>query len=228
MCFSATASFGLSAVLLPAGVYALVKARKIDRHWIPFSAYPIAFAFQQAAEGLLWLGISADNQQVIASASRAFLFFSHFFWLSWVPLSAYWLERSPRRRTALLCLTWLGALFGLSMFLPILVRMDWLSVELVRNSIEYKTTLIYDGIVDRPVLRAFYALIVVCALFLSSNRRVRIFGALVVVSLLVAYLLFAHAFISVWCFFAAILSTYLVLVPVDKRERTLSPARPLP
>ena len=107
------------------------------------------------------------------------------------------------------------------MFLPILVRMDWLSVELVRHSLEYKTTSIYDGIVDRRVLRAFYALIVVCALFLSSNRRVRIFGALVVVSLLVAYLLFAHAFISVWCFFAAILSTYLVLATADKRERAL-------
>lgn len=225
MCFSATASFAVAAVLLPAGAYGLLKARRTEPEWIPLAAYPIAFAVQQAVEGLLWLGVNANDPTTIAAASRGFLFFSHFFWLAWVPISMYWIEKDRKRRVPLLALSGLGILFGLSLFLPLLLRMDWLSIELVQQSIEYKTVLIYDGLVDRRILRAFYALIIVSSLFLSSDRRVRVFAALVTASLIVAYLFFAHAFISVWCFFAAILSAYLVAVFAMERRRTLVPAQ---
>lgn len=218
MCFSATASFSIAAVLVPLGAYSVAMARQIGPKWIPISVYPMAFAVQQAIEGAIWLGIDAADPPTIASASRGFLFFSHFFWLFWVPLSVYWLETDRRRRTALFALTGIGGLFGLSVFVPSLLMADWLSVEVVNHSLEYKTVLIYDGIVNRTVLRGFYAAVVLSALFLSTDRRIRIFGGLIAGSLLVTYLFFAHAFISVWCFFAAILSVCVLAVVMDERR----------
>jgi len=224
MCFSATASFTVAAILLPAGTYCVTTAQWIDSKWLLLAIYPIVFSIQQATEGIVWLGVNSGDQTVIAVASRGFLFFSHFFWLAWVPFSVYWLEDEPWRRTLLLTLTGIGAFFGLSIFLPLLLVADWLSVELVRHSLEYKTVLIYDSIANRTVLRGLYALLIVSTLFLSSNLRVRIFGGLIVVSLLVSYLFFAHALVSVWCFFAAILSAYIMIILAIEYRQRLTPA----
>lgn len=98
---------------------------------------------------------------------------------------------------------------------------DWLEMELVNRSLDYRTTLIYDGYVNRTVLRLFYAAIVVSAFFLSTDRRIQLFGWLVVASLALTYAFFAYAFISVWCFFAAILSAYLTAVIILDNRRSM-------
>jgi len=222
MCFSATASFTAAAILLPAGAYCLATARRIDFRWIPLAVYPIVFSIQQAIEGILWIGFNAGDQTTIAAASRGFLFFSHLFWLAWIPFSVYWLGGETWRRRLLLALTIVGALFGLSIFLPSFLIADWLSVEQAWHSLEYRTVLIYEGIVNRTVLRGIYALIIVSALLLAPNPQVRTFGGLIAASLIVAFLFFAHAFISVWCFLAAVLSSYVVIILVIERRRQVA------
>ena len=221
MCFSAAASFTVAAVLLPASAYCIETARRIGPNWLAFAIIPLAFSIQQAIEGLVWLSISASDQSNLAITSRGYLFFSHFFWLAWIPLSVYLLERDPWRRKLLLILMALGVVAGLSIFLPSLLISDWLSVELAHNSLNYKAVLIYDGIASRTLLRGSYALFIVSILFLSSLSRVRIFGGLIVAALLVTNLFFAHAIISVWCFLAAVLSTYIVMVMMIERHRLL-------
>lgn len=212
MCFSATASFTLCGALVPVGLYAMAKARRSCPEWLPFAVYPLAFGIQQGFEGFVWLGINSGNETMVAAASRGFLFFSHFFWLAWVPLSVWMMETDPLRKRIAAALSAIGILYGLSIFLPSFLLRDWLYMELVNRSLEYRTTLIYEGFINRTNLKLFYAAIVVSALFLSSNRKVRIFGGLVAVSLLFTYAFFAYAFISIWCFFAAILSAYLAVV----------------
>ncbi len=179
---------------------------------MPLAMYPAVFALQQIIEGLVWTGVNAGDQALVAAASRGFLFFSHFFWLAWVPFSIYWLESEIWRRRILLCLTGIGVASGLSVFLPSLLLADWLSVEQVQQSLEYKTVLIYDGLVSRTVLRVIYAVIIVSALLMASSWKIGVFGGLILVSLLVASHFFAHALISVWCFFAAILSIYIAII----------------
>lgn len=219
LCFSATASFSVAAVLLPVGLYSVSTARQAATKWMPLAIYPLAFSIQQALECVLWLGVTSGDSATIAVASRGFLFFSHFFWLAWVPYSAYCLETETRRRKAFLGLTAIGSVYGLSLFLPAFSIIDWLSVELVKNSLDYKITLIYDGFVSRTALRAVYALIVVSALVFSSDVRVKIFGGLIVAAQAMTYIFFAHAFISVWCFFAAALSVYIATILADARKR---------
>ena len=209
MCFSATASFTVAALLAPVSAYSLRIAKRTGERWLPFAAYPLAFAIQQFIEGLVWLAINADNQAMLAVTSRGFLFFSHFFWPAWAPFSSYCLERKRWKKTVLLALTVFGTAFGLSVCLPALLKADWLSVAVVNGSLEYKTRLIYEGIVDRSTLRLVYAVVVVAALLLSSERLVNLFGLLIAASVIFAHDQFYYAFISVWCYFAAVLSIYV-------------------
>jgi hypothetical protein len=223
VCFSATASFTIAAVLAPVAAYSLVTAR-MEPRWLALAAYPLGFGLQQAIEGVVWLSLAAGDPRMIALAGRGFLFFSHFFWPAWVPFSVYWLERAaePWRRRWLLAGAIVGALFGLSISLPSLLFDDWLSVDVVDGSIEYNTVLLYDDLVARSILKVVYAALVVSALMLSTERPVQIFGGIILISLLVAEHYFAHAFISVWCFFAAVLSIYvgvMLAIRVDAGAR---------
>jgi len=220
MCFSATASFTLFGALVPAGIYTIARSRRSNSAWLPFAAFPLAFGIQQGFEGFAWLGIQVGNETMVSVSSRGFLFFSHFFWLAWVPLSVWMIETNPARKRVLVMLATIGFVFGLSIFLPSFLIYDWLAIELVNRSLEYKTTLIYDGFVNRTALRLFYAAILVSALLVSIDRRIQIFGVLVAASLVVTYAFFAYAFISIWCFFAAILSTYLAAIIVRDSRRS--------
>ena len=223
MCFSATASFALAGVLVPAGIFTIAKIDRGHSAWLPLAAFPLVFGIQQGIEGAVWLGVDGGRQALVETAGRGFLFFSHFFWLVWVPFAVWRLESDPVRRRFAAALVAAGALFGLSLFLPPVLVRDWLAVERVNLSLDYRTTLIYDGVVSRLVLQMAYAAIVVGALALSSDRRIRLFGALVAVSLAAAYVFFAYAYISVWCFFAAILSVYMTVVIQRDRRAAQGP-----
>ncbi len=224
MCFSATASFTLFGALVPAGLYTIAKSGRANGAWLPFAAFPLAFGLQQGIEGVVWLGIESGNQAMVGIASRGFLFFSHFFWLAWVPFSVWMIETDGTRRRIAAVLTVVGFVYGLSIFLPSFLVGDWLEIVLVNRSLEYKTTLLYDGVVNRTALRLFYAAIVLSALFLCTDRRIQVFGAMVAVSLALTYVFFAYAFISVWCFFAAILSAYpTAVIVLDKRRSVEAP-----
>ena len=219
MCFSATASFSVAAVLFPAGCYAFATAQRMDSKWVPVAIYPIAFSVQQAIEGMLWIGIGSGNQALISVASLSFLFFSHLFWLAWVPFSVCGFEKDPRHRILLVCLSGIGTLFGLSMILPLFYFPDWLAVTQVNHSLKYEMVLIHDEVVSRPILLGFYSFFVASALLLSSDRRIRVFGGLIATSLFVTSIIFTYAFISIWCFFAAILSVYIFAILMVEHRR---------
>jgi hypothetical protein len=218
MCFSATASFTVAALLAPVGAYSLRLTKQTGKRWLLLASFPLAFAIQQAIEGVVWLGVNANEPSLVAITSRGFLFFSHLFWPAWVPLSVYALEERRRNKIALLGLAVLGFVFGLSIAVPALVKPDWLSVVVINGSLEYKTILLYDGLVSREALRVVYAVVVLAALFVSSERFVNIFGILILASVLFARNQYDYAFISVWCYFAAVASVYIMgmLVAVSR------------
>ena len=221
MCFSATASAAAAATLIPIGAYCINIARKNMPGWLMLSAYPMAFGLHQAIECAVWLGINSNNQSLVDMASLGYVFFSHFFWLFWVPFSVYYMEMEGTRKRFLGILTILGFLYGLSLFIPLILREGWLVVEVVQNSLLYKTTIICGGIVDRQVVRGIYALQVFLALILSTNHKVRLFGVMIMISVIGTFAFFKYAFVSVWCFFAAILSVYL-LIALKSEQRLIS------
>lgn len=222
MCFSATASFALGGALIPTGAYALSKARRSENNWMPFAVYPMAFGIQQVFEGFVWLGLTTENTAMTELAARGFMFFSHFFWLFWVPLSVWLIEDDRIRSRMMAVLCGLGTLLGLAIYLPVLVFPESLTVSIVSLSIDYDVALNMKTEFNVGAIRLAYGAIIIGALILSSDRRIQIFGGLVAASLVVTSLFYDYALISVWCFFAAVLSGYLVLVIAQDQRSVLA------
>lgn len=210
MCFSATASFTASALLIPAGIYCLREARKSQREYLPIAGCPFFFGIQQVFEGLLWLGIGSNKLILIHYSSLVFLFFSQFFWLFWTPFSAFSLESNKLIKRILMIFMIVGFFYGALLYIPLLFDDNLLNIQVLERSIDYTTTFILNDLFPKNFSFLFYAFILLGSLFISSNRSLNYLGGLLFLSALVTYIYFIYAFISVWCFFAAILSSYLI------------------
>jgi hypothetical protein len=215
MCFSATSSLIAAAVLLPAGIYTLAIARHGDGRYGLLAAFPLLFGIQQTFEGLLWLQLAEspgpDVYGMAFGSALAFLFFAYLVWPGLVPLAAWRIERDPWRRRLFGATALLGWIIGGSLFIPLLAHPDWLQVEVMRGSLLYHSQLIYDPYIAPHLGRLLYALIVLLPLIGSSDSMVRHFGVLILASVLVSVPLFSYAFVSIWCFFVALLSVYLAV-----------------
>lgn len=212
MCFSATASFVAGSALIPLGGAACLQAWKVDRRYLTLAAFPALFGIQQSIEGHLWRSFDEPSMAVSHAAAMAFLFFAYLLWLVLTPLAAFFIEDRVWLRRAFWGAAVAGGIFGLSLYLPLVFRPDWLSVELVHNSIQYDTRLIYDGVGSVTILRVVYAAVICLPLLASTARGVRTFGVLIAISVIVTFLFAVYAFTSVWCYFAALLSGYVVFL----------------
>ena len=210
MCFSASVSFAAGSVLIPVGLYCLQVARP-SPDYLPLACVPLFFGLQQGFEGVVWSGIQAHNAIAIHAGALAFLCFSHWVWLVWPPYIALCLEPDPKRQHVCRGCLLAGALVGALLYLPLVIHPDWLSVAVRQDSLEYQARFIGEAI-PNVVTRLFYVLIILIPLFISSHVDIKIWGMLIAVSALISVLIFNYAFVSVWCFCAALLSLYILQV----------------
>jgi len=104
-----------------------------------------------------------------------------------------------------------GAFAGSLVYSVMLLHPEWMSVAVREHSIIYDFSAPYRSTIQIPVTPILlYGLTTLLPLLFSSHRRIRIFGVLVALSMALASAVHNKAFISVWCFFAALLSLYLV------------------
>jgi hypothetical protein len=214
MCFSAEASFGAATGLIPAGAYCLQAAARKNPRLLPIAALPLVFGLQQASEGFVWVGLHHDDPQLTRLASLAFLFPALALWPFWVPFMMWFKEDRPIRRRFLLGLTAASTVWFFVFYVPLVTGpAEMLSTEIVHHSIAYKyPDLPLFQLVPPQVPNIFYGLTVVLPLVLSSDRRSVVPGLAVAVTAILCFVLFQYTFVSVWCFFAAILAAYLVWV----------------
>jgi hypothetical protein len=226
MCFSPEASFVVGGALVPAGGYCLRTAWAKDPRLVPVALIPWAFAAQQIAEGFVWLGLNTDDPALTRSAALVFLFFATAFWPWWFsPLNAT-LERRPGRRPVFVVLTLVTSVWFWVLFYPLVVGPEsLLSVKVVHHSIQYSYP-------DHPVfqyvplslLRVLYLLSVAVPMALGPNIFGRGPALLLLGSVVVTAIVFDYAFISVWCFFAAVLTGYLCVWLRRFPARAVAPA----
>ncbi|MCA0871583.1 hypothetical protein LCL97_12155 [Seohaeicola saemankumensis] len=212
MCFSAEASFVLGTGLVVCGGATLRSAFAGDRRYAALAGLPLFFGIQQISEGVLWLRLDAGSAGNTELPMLIFLLFAYWFWPVWVPLSAALVEpRRRKQRTFALC-SMAGAILGGALFLPVLLHPEVLSISIVRHSIQYSNPEMfpYDG--AKLLARAIYAAIICIPLLLSSVAQVRVFGWLILGSVIFGFLFLSYAFTSVWCFLAAVLSAYIYIV----------------
>ena len=205
MCFSATASFSAGAVLLGIGTLtwrsALARHRRRD---LPFAAIPLLFAAQQLLEGVIWLTFSDEAPQLNSVMTHVYSFFSHVLWPVYVPVAVVLMEPAGWRRRALVAFVAAGVVVG-AYLLYVLLTFPVVSRPTGQH-IEYDSPHFFAA-----VTMTLYLLSTAISPLLSTHRMVLVFGALALLSFGAAYAFYAAWFISVWCFFAALLSGVVYL-----------------
>jgi hypothetical protein len=213
MCFSAAVSYSAAAVLVPTGIYALYQARRLQQPYWLLALVPIFFGIQQGFEGRVWQALDAGSTSTVIAFALGFHFFSHFLWLWWFPLCSYVLEPVAVRKRVFLGFVLFGTFAGSLVYSTMLLHPDWMKVVVNHHSILYDYSVPYRVPFSIPLpASVLYSGIVLVPLLFSSYRQLRIFGGLVGLSMVLAMAVYDYAFISVWCFFAAVLSLYLVLL----------------
>ena len=202
MCFSATASFTAGAALLVAGA---LTVRLVQRPGeIPYAVIPVLFGIQQLIEGSLWLTFPDKAPLLNIFLTYAYSVFSHVLWPIYVPVAVYLLESGAWRRKALLVTATGGSLVGLYLLYN-LIRFPIIATA-AEGHIDYVSPHFYI-----PVVMALYVLGTCVSPILSSQRWVRWFGVTAILSFVAAGTFYITWFISVWCFFAAIMSVMVMM-----------------
>jgi hypothetical protein len=198
MCFSATASFVAGTGLSALGIATLKKVK--SKNELAFAAIPLMFGLQQFAEGVLWLTFTMEAPTLHAFMTYAFTGFSRVLWPLFVPLAVLALEPTPWRRRALMGLEVAGMVAAAYLLYYILLTP--MSAEVVGHHIVYVSPHLNPG----PILILYLAATCASSLF-SSHKYIKIFGVLSLVGFAGAAAVSTVALFSVWCFFAALISS---------------------
>jgi hypothetical protein len=215
MCFSATASFTAGAVLTTIGIVSIRKSPSASQTM--FAGIPFIFGIQQITEGFVWLSLTDTSFAFLKSlATYNFLFFAQVVWPMWVPLSIVRLEPKHKRRTAEIFLVYLGALMSVYQLFCLFTFHVYSVVQ--DHHILY--------VQDYPVIishfsKAIYLCVIFLPLFLSRIAHMKLLGTVIVISCVVSLLVYRIYFVSVWCFFAAVVSfiVYIIVHTISHTER---------
>ncbi len=214
MCFSAEASFAGGIIISAIGAATLGKVKKPSQK--VFAAIPLLFGFQQFAEGVLWITLkSGEYEQLQDITTFTFLITALVIWPVMIPLSVWFMEESKVRKKALGGLIIIGGILSL-FYTSCLISYD------VRPQIQSFHIQYIDKFPVIPVRIAlvFYLLSTITPLFISSIKRMWLFGLLITVSYAISSIFFAQYLTSVWCFFAALISIVIYWVVIGPRTRT--------
>lgn len=202
MCFSAEASFTAAAVLAVTGALTVRKVTHPSQLFL--AVIPLLFAIQQFFEGMLWVSLEhLEWATYLPIWKYLYLIFSFAVWPFWIPFSIVSVERNMSRKKLLYFFLALGSLFSMFMIFNLYYRWpsESIAVNIVGNSIRYEVPLEHG-----LTYQVLYSLATLVPPLLSSFPWVWMIGAFNFVGALIAYYIFSAAFISVWCFFAAIVS----------------------
>jgi len=209
MCFSAGASFAVGAGLLGPGYYSLKRTE--SRRMMAFASTPLLFSFHQMAEGLLWLSLTnPDFASWYKPALYGYSFISQPVWPIWVPLIMWLMEPGQSRKKILYYFLLLGGAVSLYMFYC-LIAYD-ISAVAEEGHIRYSRDFPYILIV-----RPGNLICIAITPFLSTLRYTKLLAVAMAASLILAYIFYTDYVVSVWCFFAAILSLLVILVVVSNK-----------
>ena len=167
-----------------------------------FAAIPLLFAIQQLSEGVIWLTFNHEAPLLNTIMTYVFSLFSHVLWPIYVPIAVLLIEPSRWRRLTLQGFIIAGVLVGLYL-LYFLIAFPVVA-QPIGQHIEYVSPHFFA-----VVAMTLYLMSTTVSLLVTSHRSVQVFGVLALIAFLVSYVFYKIWFISVWCFFSALLSTII-------------------
>jgi hypothetical protein len=204
MCFSTTASFASFAILTTVGAVGIKYVKKPSQKY--FAAIPFLFATQQLIEGFVWIGI-LNNAAWKTIPIHLFIFFAQVVWAIWVPLSILKMETKPNRIRVIKSCLWVGVI--LAIYISYCLLFYTTTAFITPFHVNYK---LYYPHQYYPVLGLLYLLPIIVPPISSSVAEIRLIGILLLLSFIITKLFFHDEVISVWCFFAALISSIVYWV----------------
>lgn len=212
MCFSAGASFTGAAIITAVGAATVYRTPSGPKKL--FSAVPLIFGIQQTSEGVIWSILeNGGSDQVLNMATIMFLIAALLIWPVMMPLSIWKMEEDPSRKK------WI---------LPFLIAGITIAVYYLVCMILIKSTAVIEGnhiryagqfpkVLMIPVF-VIYVFATITPLFISSVKRVRPMGVLMLLSVVVSGIFYKVFVTSVWCFFAALISIVIYWILEEERK----------
>ncbi len=201
MCFSATASYVASAILLLCGIAALSRAKK---NQLFFASIPILFSIQQFIEGTIWQSLTQGSSATLAI--YAYVCFVAIIWPNWIPYSIYHISNFSEKKKLSISMV-AGILTGI---LSAAYLMAYPPIAIIaENHIRYTSDIPQWLWIPGTFL---YLTATVMPFFIPKIPSLSIMGVILAISYVFAFLFYYNYIISIWCFFAAILSVLVILI----------------
>ncbi len=209
MCFSTSASFGAGAVLAVIGVVTIKKAKEPNQ--ILFAGIPFLFSLQQIDEGFLWLALTNNYSAAMKEITTyIFLFIAQVIWPLLVPLSISLLEKNGKRKIFLQVLVFVGAI--ISVYLTYCLINYPVNSKIIGYHISYSQNYPASLSIIGGIL---YVLATVFPPLISSFKRMWYLGLSILISYIMTRIFYTDYIVSVWCFFASVISISVYAVMTD-------------
>lgn len=204
MCFSASASFGTGVVISTIGVISIKKVTAPKQYF--FALIPLFFAVQQFSEGFLWLALTDSSYAPLEwMATYVFLFFAQVVWPFWIPFSIYMLEKESKSKNILKILMIIGTI--VSIYLAYCLVTFYVKASIVGQHISYQQD--YPEVFNK-YSGLLYIIATVLPPYFSSIKKVWILSVAIFISYIITTILYDDYIVSVWCFFASIISMLIL------------------
>lgn len=216
MCFSAGASFAAATLLSAIGIYTMRKTE--SRSQFAFAAIPFLFATQQFSEGIFWLSSAGTVSTSFGTSSvMVFLLFAQVIWPAWVPLSVF-LTETNKHRKRILSVFLIAGLVLAAYHLYCLFTFP-VGAEISGHHVAYWRDFPAS---NKIITSIVYILVTIVPLIVSSSRRIRILGLVLFISFVITIYFYTQHFISVWCFFAAVISGIVLWVLSERSMKRVA------
>jgi len=214
MCFSAGASFAGAAVISAIGIAAVREVHK-PSHKL-FATIPLFFAFQQVAEGVVWLSLKAGGDQSLQMAGAyIFLLMALVIWPMMIPMAILKMEENANKRKLM------KVIFGAGLILSLYYSACLVNLNVYPRINQFHIQYINDfPRIPGHIAFGIYGLVTITPLFISSVRRVSAFGILIIISFVITGILYKEYLTSVWCFFAALISSVIYIIIKESQVET--------
>jgi hypothetical protein len=214
MCFSAQASFLAAGFLITLGSLTL---KRRSPHNSLLATTPLLFGIQQLSEGVVWSTFGSQIQFFHQLALYVFLACALVLWPVWVPLSLIQCEQMYTRKNILYAILIAGSLFSLYALYSLFTLKPFATVEghhIIYHVFPPPTSFTYF-----IVHIGLYLCATIVPFFISSHPGTFIMGICITIASIVSWLFWHYAFVSTWCFLAAILSCMILFIVTKYRTR---------
>ncbi|MFH8992582.1 DUF6629 family protein [Streptomyces sp. NPDC017940] len=209
MCWSATADLVAGTGIAAVGVVSVALAARRRRD-LPLAALPLLLGAHQIIEAAVWRNDGGTGPATTAWAVLALPLLA-----LWVPAAVLCAAPPGARRRLLVPL---AAGIATAAALAYALATRTVTAEIRGHTVGYSLGLSHAGLIVGG-----YLLATIGSLFLSGDRGLVLFGALIAFGAAVSVVLWRQEYISTWCAFAAVSSVLLSLWAARRRPHAARP-----